>query len=172
MSQAKSCQDLKIYKRSCCKSTRFQHGDCQSWLLERKRIVEFILQIITNPNCILCVKKIPKHYLGSNLLGPACLLVYSTSWPMHDFCLLINSHNLNNIGIPFLGILLASQNWLMLHKVCLRGKKVITFFFNFPFHNFTNLYHSAIYWSKCAFSTVAKQNQSLCWPQENHQISL
>lgn len=164
---------LKFTKEVAVKTTWFQHKDCQSWLLEKKK--DNGIHPANKSKLERLHQKYPQTLSGSNLCWPACHLVHSNSWPINFFCLLINSHNLNNIGIHFPGILLASLNWLMLHKVCLRGKKDndYIFVFLFQFHNFANLYHSAIYWAKRTFFNRSQiQNHLPCWPPENRQISL
>lgn len=118
--------------------------------------MELILQTTTHPNFILCIKNIPRLHQGSNLFWPACLLVCSNSGPINFFCLLTHSHYLNNTGIHFPSILLASLNWLMLHKIYLREKKIVIMVFLFQFYNFTDLQHSAICWTKYAFSVGVK----------------
>lgn len=132
-SQAKSWQDVKIYKRSCCEDYLISMQGLSKLTPWKKK--DNGMHPANKSKLERLHQKYPQTLSGSNLFWPACHLVHSNSWPINFFCLLINSHNLNNIGIHFPGILLASLNWLMLHKVCLRGKKdndyIFVFYFNF-----------------------------------------
>lgn len=64
----KGWQDFKILQKKLLhRRLDFNVGIVNVDSFERKIIMEFILQTITHPNFILCIKNIPKIHQGSNL---------------------------------------------------------------------------------------------------------